>query len=267
MSFLDNPHTDWSQEQPRELLGLLEKAYSSPNQAKQLVVTVTNVLTNIIQWSASTRNLWVEIIEKAAKAGILRRLVEEALRDPQIGAFHKELQTIYALDAAGFAIPDKLEELTSAYELIRSAMPESQRRTVLMEQIVTKIKALPLEKYDLSAKHLSRSPGERLAVVIALYQKPRIKYVRWLSERLGVEYAFIAYHAAAALQEAAIQLPINQLGIIVEATKDALYWISSVNRPSGRKDMLENVLRKITERTMSQEDNVRRAPSQRYQET
>jgi hypothetical protein len=142
-----------------------------------------------------------------------------------------------------------LEALARAYERIKQVMPEGNQRTVVMEEMVTRMRELPLEEESIPARfHLSSSDGRRLAATVALRKRPAADYLRWLSERLAVEYAFIGYQAAVALREAAVLLPGATLDQVAAALQQGLEWLSAVPPPSGRRDMLNDALKVIADR-------------------
>lgn len=144
---------------------------------------------------------------------------------------------------SGGAITDRafinLTAFARGYERLLRVMPESDQRTVLLEELVTKIRAIPLVELGLPARfHLSDSAGERLAAIVSLRQQPDTQYLWWLAERLGVEYAFAGYHAAVALAEAARMLPLETLDRVADAVEVAYGWVADVPGRSGRRDML-----------------------------
>ena len=142
--------------------------------------------------------------------------------------------------AAPVALPDALTGLIRGYERLRRVMPPSDQRTVLLEEMVTKLRAADLAPFDLPGRcHLSDSAGERLAAVVALRQRPAAAYLRWLGERVAVEDAFAGYHAAVALVEAARGLPADALEAVADAVDDARGWLTATpGRHSGRRDKL-----------------------------
>lgn len=146
---------------------------------------------------------------------------------------------------------DPISPLARAYERIRRVVPDSNSRTVVMEEVVTKMRSLPLGKYALPERlHLSDSEGERLAAIVALRLSPDPGYLRWLSERIAVEYAFLGYHAAVALLEAARSLSIAHLDRVAAAVEQAAEWAVQAGAPSkgGRVGKLEEARQVIANR-------------------
>lgn len=143
--------------------------------------------------------------------------------------------------------------LVGAFERIRKVMPEGDERTVLMERLVTEARSLPLGDLDLPARyHLSTVEGERLAAAVALRERPDPAYLRWLAERIPVEYAFCGYQAAVALREAASRLPAAQIGDAHDAVNLALLWLDTKRpngRPRGRARVLEEAQAVLIRRT------------------
>jgi hypothetical protein len=106
------------------------------------------------------------------------------------------------------------------------------------------MKALPLESYNLPGRlHLSDSPGERLAVVVALDQRPDPRYLRWLSERLVVETRFVGFSAALALRAAAQRLPSRELDRLALLLTESIRRLNSIGdeRNQGILDAVDRV--------------------------
>jgi len=154
------------------------------------------------------------------------------------------------LQAAGpEGVLEGVAALARAYERIKRVMPEGDQRTVIMEDMVRKIRELPLESLDLPARcHLSPSDGERLTAVVSLQKRAELGYLRWLSERLAVEYEFIGYQAAVALRHAAATLAGAQLEWVEAAARDAQRWVADVPGRSGRRDMIGEVMATLAAR-------------------
>ena len=87
VGWLEGPSIDWSrpEEAPR-LRGLLVQAYSSVTRANQVAAEVGLDVTRLRD-DVSVFDAWQDIIEQAARRGVLRKLVEFAAEDPTIAAF------------------------------------------------------------------------------------------------------------------------------------------------------------------------------------
>lgn len=100
---------------------------------------------------------------------------------------------------------DQVEQLAREYENTRSAMKPGDRRTRRLEIITSKMRTIGLAafpfRYEIAA---SPSPGKRLQAIACLQVRPDFDMLLWLVEQLGSEQPFIAYHAAVALNVAAL---------------------------------------------------------------
>lgn len=76
--------------------------------------------------------------------------------------------------------------------------------------------------------HLEETEGSRLAAVLALEAQPDVKYLRWLSERVTVESAFVAYMAARALAANALNLDAQYLERLRAAVIGAAHRLDTV---------------------------------------
>lgn len=98
----------------------------------------------------------------------------------------------------------EMKKLANDYEAVRASMPEGDRRTRRMEEVVTKMRTLALACEPLLGEFAdSAAPGERLSAIVILQVRPKPDWLRWLADRLKIEKPFIGYHAAVALLSAA----------------------------------------------------------------
>jgi hypothetical protein len=149
--------------------------------------------------------------------------------------------------------PKDLRVLIDGFVRLRRILPDGQEKTVLMEEMVTRIRDLPLEEYALTDPlHLSNSVGERLAAIVTLQKLPDPRYLLWLSERLAVEDAFVGYQAAVALYEAARAISFADLDVVTTAVEAGLTWVAPVAGQSGRRDKLTAAMKHLTHRTTGQ---------------
>ena len=145
---------------------------------------------------------------------------------------------------------ESLGALARAYERIRRVMPPGAQRTIVMDEMVVRMGALPTAHLRLPDRfHLSPSTGDRLAAVVALRRQPDERYLRWLSERLAVEAPFIGYHAAVALRESGRALADGCLNAVETAVGDALKWSRHLPVESDRRKVLQNAIDLVITRT------------------
>ncbi|WP_448700974.1 tyrosine-protein kinase family protein [Mucilaginibacter sp. AW1-3] len=95
----------------------------------------------------------------------------------------------------------EIELLAAEYETLRKTLPSGNSRTILMENVVSKMK----DKADKAEPFLdeftsSSSPGKKLAAIATLHVKPNLKYLDWLAGHVGNgEKPFIGYQASVGL--------------------------------------------------------------------
>lgn len=127
----------------------------------------------------------------------------------------------------------EIEALALEYEELRRRMPGSNRRTDMMEHVVSKMKAkatiiIPL----LPQLSSSKSPGKRLAAIAALQERPDVQYLPWLSEHLGAaERPFVGYHATVALYIAARTMGTEHKQAVVKALDTAAGKLKEAKNP------------------------------------
>jgi hypothetical protein len=98
-------------------------------------------------------------------------------------------------------IDNEIKMLANEYEEIRRIMPAGSKRTKQMDFITSKMKALTPKIIPVIDNLInSESPGERLAAIAALQEKPDHQYIDWLAKHVGdAEKPFIGYQATVGL--------------------------------------------------------------------
>jgi hypothetical protein len=94
LHFLEQTPVDWSQDEIKELHRVMLAAYSNVAEIQFLVVQTPGVSSTNINWNQPTKLIWKEVIETASKAGRLRGLMEETLRDSSVAGYHSSLRVL-----------------------------------------------------------------------------------------------------------------------------------------------------------------------------
>jgi hypothetical protein len=145
----------------------------------------------------------------------------------------------------------QVRDLAKEYELIRELMKPSDARTIRMETVMTRLRALAPEiRALLPELKSSASPGERLAAVAIIQVFPDCAHLPWLVQRFDresgsedqIEKPFLAYAAAEALHQAAIQLREACASDVRRSIETALAQLGSRSRGSDREFVLNNAL-------------------------
>jgi hypothetical protein len=119
--------------------------------------------------------------------------------------------------------------LAKEYDLTRTAMVYSGRRTVTLDAIVARMRVLcGAAQWMLPQLTRGGTSGERLAAIAILQSRPDARYLTWLVERQGHEQPFLQYHAALAMRHAVDQLAglpkpllVSTIETALQATTDA----------------------------------------------
>lgn len=117
----------------------------------------------------------------------------------------------------------QVSKLAAEYERIRASLPSGRERTVQMNGVASKMRAIGIAasplRYELSA---SPSPGKRLQAIESLQVQTDIDMVQWLLERVMTETPFLSYHALIAIHLAARTPNARTTPWIFEAVLKAL---------------------------------------------
>jgi small GTP-binding protein len=92
--FLDELPFDWSRPESQGLLQALSKAYDRPDGIRFLIQTVKGVDIGDLNFEGSPQTVWRRAIDVISKQGHLRNLIEQALRDQGVRAFHPRLKEL-----------------------------------------------------------------------------------------------------------------------------------------------------------------------------
>jgi hypothetical protein len=147
-------------------------------------------------------------------------------------------------------LPDELAQLLRTYEAIPRLIEDGPARLALMEQTANKIRALQLSRLGLpDMLHLSDSPGERLAAVLALEQTSDVRYLRWLAERVACEPPFVGHAATIALTNAAYELQRGMLGRARACALIGLDLMPNTPETARRRTQLQRAVQVADRRT------------------
>jgi hypothetical protein len=176
----------------------------------------------------STKGLVWEYEDHNGFADVVRPHLLLVLRDmfPSKGTRMETAQRVKDLTGGAeiSAIRTQILTLANQYEEIRRTTPYGNDRTQRMELVASKMRSLALRAYPLLGDLMgSESAGQRLAAVSILEAIPNADHLPWLAERISVEKAFIGYHAAIALLNAARSFRTSENHVAVqEAVRQAL---------------------------------------------
>ena len=109
MNFLDSRTADFSDPGLTELHEVLIRAYDDQVEALALAGQV-GLLRADIAIDAKLRFTWMSILEEAAKEGQLRRLVDHAVRDPTIAAYHARIRAAISIPSGPVAVEEAASE-------------------------------------------------------------------------------------------------------------------------------------------------------------
>jgi predicted MPP superfamily phosphohydrolase len=149
--------------------------------------------------------------------------------------------------AAAADTPRQLSDLAKEYDLIRELMPAGTPRTMRMENLVTRLRAIAAEaRAWLPHLQASASAGERLAAIAVLQAFPSCSSLSWLLQRFErapgsedqIEMPFIVYHAAVALREAANGLRPECSAQVADTLGAAIGKMGKAAKGSDREHVL-----------------------------
>jgi hypothetical protein len=97
-------------------------------------------------------------------------------------------------------IRQQVDGLAFEYDNLRGSLPSGDKRTRLMEQVVSQMRTIGRAAYAIRYELMaSPSPGHRLQAVACLQVLVDWELLEWLACRLREERRFIGYHALIAL--------------------------------------------------------------------
>jgi hypothetical protein len=147
----------------------------------------------------------VEAVLSAQSAAVAGKSPEETARvsEAQVAAA-VEVAT-QARDVSLPNIRKAVVELAEEYDRLRATMPSGGPRTVEMNRVVAKMRALSLaSEHLLDELRTAAQPGRRLMATVILQVRPRVGEIDWLVDRFHNEkQPFLFFHAAIALQRLA----------------------------------------------------------------
>lgn len=140
----------------------------------------------------------------------------------------------------------ELDRLTIEYDTVRRAMQSGGERTRQMTRIVVQMRGLSQSVSDLIDVYKSSgSAGSRLAAVAMMQMEPAKADLEWLKERFCIEYPFIFYHAALALQNVVNFRQGEARQVAIMAASEALAQVRSFGGAPDRETVL--VLESVTQ--------------------
>lgn len=94
-SILDSASLPWHDDRVTRLHSVLSKAYGGSDDIKELVATVTSFPVRDIGWqnSRGVNAIWRQVMDAAARAGVLKNLLDAALADRSAAGYHKDIST------------------------------------------------------------------------------------------------------------------------------------------------------------------------------
>lgn len=91
--FLDDLDYDWTKPEAAELYEILVRAYGTPSSAG-MILAKSGVDKAAMNLALPPRDLWMQALEVATKAGRLRVLAQNARQDPAIAAYGPKLERL-----------------------------------------------------------------------------------------------------------------------------------------------------------------------------
>ncbi|MDI1480550.1 SAVED domain-containing protein [Polyangium sp. y55x31] len=91
--FLGDEEYDWGKTTAVVFYELLVKAYGAASRA-ELILAQSGVDRSHLNFNQSPRDYWKAALEVAARGGRLRALVQRAVEDPDIAAYHREIKRL-----------------------------------------------------------------------------------------------------------------------------------------------------------------------------
>lgn len=164
---------------------------------------------------------------------------ENQVPQEQLEVAKRFQEKVDALDtdeaAAVAAVANTLREFAREYESTRDQMEPGQARTMAMNRIVTKMRAIAGKAGPLLPEFVvSDSAGLRLAAIAVLQVAPEGSYARWLGERPAVETPFVFYQASVALLQMASNPALRGNPQLRAAIHSALETIHRVGGPPDK---------------------------------
>lgn len=142
----------------------------------------------------------------------LRKVVDEVATNPDAGgtvtpkqiAAAVELQA-NALEIGESRLMENMDALATEYDVTRSAMPPGRERTLAMNQIIAKMRALApaVSRHVDNFKNDNKSAGHRLAAIAIMQMLTNAVDIDWLVERFSRENPFVFYQASLVLDRCA----------------------------------------------------------------
>ncbi|MBV8728309.1 MAG: hypothetical protein JO336_00730 [Acidobacteriia bacterium] len=218
-------------------------------------ITTRTVVTSLLVHSATALNPEVTKSLDAAGRVAIRDLDptqqgdEPRRQTDTISSAEKNTATAIASQTAGVpigTIKAQLEQLSRTYADVRTNQKPGPERTVAMEEIAGKMRALSVAAAPLLTELKSADPaGLRLAAIAILEMKPDPAEAEWLTERLATESPFVGYHAALALRESAAIVSCADKQAFLRAIEKAR---ASVPQVSDRAKVIADATNKLAQR-------------------
>ena len=177
---------------------------------EELFSALTNLAKNADEikiWQVEVKRDIAKVLDTTAESATNQSSPPLGVSQPEVNAALKvatlvsESPSQTAKKQVLNSVFEQMLSLARDYEATRANMKPGAERTVAMNAIVAKMRALgPTAKEFLPVLTSNReSPGTRLAGIAVLQMSPDESYLEWLAERMGVEQPFVLFHAALAL--------------------------------------------------------------------
>jgi internalin A len=92
--FLDEAPLDWTKQNVQDLCKLLSQAYDNQNEIEGLLQQIAGLNTSALNFIGNPQGIWRDVMKNTSKRGCLRALIELALQDPSVRAFHQRIKVI-----------------------------------------------------------------------------------------------------------------------------------------------------------------------------
>ncbi|MFJ9900492.1 effector-associated domain EAD1-containing protein [Streptomyces sp. NPDC091280] len=156
---LDQPTPSWSDTRMQELREVLTDAYPTVAGARLLLQSVIGLPVKEIGWdnAGSIKELWSDVMDRAARAKVLRLTLMTVLQDRTVAAFHPQLKSlIRELDQAEQAEPDSsLASITQLRPPVRAPDDPAEFQEQLLSAIGTALGEFATTEQDQVALRLA----------------------------------------------------------------------------------------------------------------
>jgi hypothetical protein len=134
-----------------------------------------------------------------------------------------------AQSAGAEAIRAQVGALAQEYETTRANMPPGRQRTIVMNQVMAKMRTMALAAEPLLPELMSsdESAGRRLMALAILQVNPNPEHLKWLVSRMSVEMPFLLFHTSLALRQFVDKYSSTHQNQLKDALNKALAKVKS----------------------------------------